>query len=395
MEQINTGNWPFDGSITKDVQVEDLTLECLAFANACGISLNGTERVSGVMHYAWQASEKTSFEAIDSFIAYINTHKIPSFVLHDKRPSTPAEPEFLGRGLTRCATTEMLAQLEDDQMAFGLETLNKYLNEGVRPGVLSGTVATAYPCDIEERRAAFATESMQGFQVICDETNNPPSVVETGDLNVDILLNLNHISTKLSDMGISWQGGASQNINTEYAAGYAKHVLQLQEDHGVKPNPLVMIDGKLVASDTTEENTARVLDLFERASRIGVGTKTGRVSCAEQNESNVPKDSVVVYGYDVSSRHDSAVKTTIQKNADGTFKVLDIHTITALDVAMITDKQQRQMEHAETAEFLTEMRKESGRNEVISPAYVAALNAADTRKKQKKVKTKNRNKRSR
>lgn len=460
MEQINTGHWPFDGSITKDVQIEDLTTECLAFANECKISLNGTERVSGVMHYAWQAAENADFNAIDEFIAYVNFHKIPSYVQHEKRPRShyQTQPEelvwnppagmnrgvieadaigFLGRGMTRSRTTEMLMQLEDDQIAFGLEALNKYLEEGVRPAVLTGRVScadenpsivpTAYPSDIEERRAAFAAEqsalsvdaspteaqewlrqfdapdveikTVQGlhetksgaatFQVICDESNNPPDVVETGDLNVDILLDMNHISAKLSDMGISWQGGSSQNINSEYAIGYAKHILQLRDDHGVEPEPIVLIDGKLVAGETKKQNHARVIDLFKHAAKVGIGKRVA-IDYAEN-----PKGSQIITAYDVSLREDNAVQTVTRKDLDGNMYVLSTHSICAYDVARITDKQTRQMQHAETAEFLTEMRKESGSTATITPAHVAALNAQDARRKQKKVKSKTRSKRSR
>lgn len=430
MEQINTGHWPFDGSITEDVQIEDLTAECLEFANERKISLNGTERVSGVMHYAWQAAENADFAAIDEFIAYVNYHKIPSYVLHEKRPrshyqTVPADPAEettpIGRGLTRSKTTEMLMQLEDDQMAFGLEALNKYLGEGVRPGVLTGdveiktaqglhttksgadTIATAFPSDIEERRAAFAAETEQegmqrvvemfpdgqNFQVICDETNNPPDVVETGDLNVDILLDLNHVSAKLSDMGISWQGGASQNIDSEYARGYAEHILKLRDDHAVDPEPITLIDGKLVAGETKKQNHARVIDLFKHAAKVGIGRRTA-IDYAEN-----PKGSQIITAYDVSIRNDEATQIVTRKDLDGSMYVLSTHSISAYDVAKITDKQTRQMQHAETAEFLTEMRKESGRSATITPAHVAALNAQDARRKQKKVKTKTRNKRSR
>lgn len=455
MEQLNTGNWPFDGSITEDVQIEDLTPETMMYAAARGISLNGTERISGVMHYAWQAAENASFDHIDEFISYVTINKIPSYVLHEKRPrshyqtqpeplwSPPAglkrgvipeaEVAFLGRGMTRSRSTEMLMQLEDDQMAFGLEALNKYLNEGIRPGVLTGKsdiVATAYPSDLEERRAAFAAESSQlsvdaspaeaqewlrkldtpdveiktvqglhetksgadvfdSFEVICDERNNPPDVVETGDLNVDILLNLNHISAKLSDMGISWQGGTSQHIDEEYARGYAKHVMQLRDDHGVDPEPIVLIDGKLVAGETKKQNNARVIDLFKHAAKVGIGKRVA-IDYADN-----PKGSQIITAYDVSLRDDNAVQTVTRKDLDGNMYVLSTHSISAYDVARITDKQTRQMQHCETAEFLTEMRKESGSIATITPAHVAALNAQDARRKQKKVKSKTRNKRSR
>lgn len=454
MEQLNTGNWPFDGSITADVQIEDLTPEVLEYANERKISLNGTERISGVMHYMWQAAENADFDAIDEFISYVTVNKIPSCVLHEKRPrshyQTQPEPLWMpcagtergviadseitwpGRGMTRSATTEMLMQLEDDQTAFGLEALNKYLGEGIRPGMLTGKsdiVATAFPSDIEERRAAFAAESSQlsvdaspaeaqewlrkldtpdveiktvqglhetksgadvfdSFEVICDERNNPPDVVETGDLNVDILLNLNHISAKLSDMGISWQGGSSQNINTEYAIGYAKHIMQLSDDHAVEPEPITLIDGKLVAGETKKQNHARVIDLFKHAAKVGIGKRVA-IDYADN-----PKGSQIITAYDVSLREDNAVQTVTRKDLDGQMYVLSTHSICAYDVARITDKQNRQMLHMETAEFLTEMRKESGSHATVSPAYVAAMNAQDARKKQKKVKTKTRNKRT-
>lgn len=481
MEQLNTGNWPFDGSITADVQIEDLTPEVLEYANERKISLNGTERISGVMHYMWQAAENADFDAIDEFIAYVTVNKIPSCVLHEKRPrshyQTQPEPLWMpcagtergviadseitwpGRGMTHSATTEMLMQLEDDQIAFGLEALNKYLGEGIRPGMLTGKsdiVATAFPSDIEERRAAFAAEqsalsvdaspaetqewlrqfdgpdqrvidavaredhafhqsqvakmqtgveikTVQGlhetksgaevlswdkFQVICDETNNPPEVLETGDLNVDILLDMNHISAKLSDMGISWQGGSSQNINTEYAIGYAKHIMQLRDDHAVEPEPITLIDGKLVAGETKKQNHARVIDLFKHAAKVGIGKRVA-IDYADN-----PKGSQIITAYDVSLREDNAVQTVTRKDLDGQMYVLSTHSICAYDVARITDKQNRQMLHMETAEFLTEMRKESGSHATVSPAYVAAMNAQDARKKQKKVKTKTRNKRT-
>ncbi len=201
MEQINTGHWPFDGSITEDVQIEDLTPETLAYASDRHIFLNGTERISGVMHYVWQAAEGTDFALIDEFISYATINKIPTCVSHDKRPPslnadavvqeqwvppagivrgivppyeidfkiTPSadglNPDiaFKGRGMSRSASVEMLMQLEDDQMQFGLEALNKYLDEGVRPAVLTGRVSCA------------------------DE--NPsvvPSVAETGDVTQEM-----------------------------------------------------------------------------------------------------------------------------------------------------------------------------------------------------------------
>jgi hypothetical protein len=229
------------------------------------------------------------------------------------------------------------------------------------------------------------------FKFICEETNNPPDVVETGDLNVDILLDLNHISAKLSDMGISWQGGSSQNIDHDYAAGYAKHILQLRDDHDVEPEPITLIDGKLVAGETKRENHARVIDLFKYAAEVGIGKFSGQ---KPPFAVNTPKGSQIITAYDVSLREDNAVQTVTRKDLDGNMFVLSTHSICAYDVARITDKQTRQMQHHETAELLTEMRKESGSLATVSPAYVAAMNAQDARKKQKKVKTKNRNKRA-
>lgn len=424
----------------------------LEFAKQMGISYEGVKPIDGVQFHMFQAPKGVSWEDIDTLREVMTNLDIKTCIQHEKRPlahyrtqpemwTPPAGMErgiipnadiaYRGRGMSRSATDEMLMQLEDDQMQFGLEALNKYLEQGVRPGVLTGrvscaeenpsVVATAWPSDLEERRSAFASQEdrafhqrqlaqMQSgvkiktvhsmhetksgadvFQVICDETNNPPDVVATGDLNVDILFNMNHVSAKLSDMGISWQGGSSQKIDSAYASGYAKHILQLRDDHGVEPEPVTLIDGKLVAGDTKKQNHARVIDLFRYAADVGLGDFSGQ---RPPYESNIPKGSQIVMAYDVSIYKDTSVKTVMRKDADGNMHVLSTHTISALDVARITDKQNRQMQHAETAEFLTEMRKESGSTATISPAYVAALNAQDARKKQKKVKTKNRNKRA-
>lgn len=383
----------------------------LDFAKHYGIAYEGTQPISGITYHVFNAPKGVRWEDIDTLLAVFTHLEINSTVQHEKRPP----------------------------------------------------------------------RKIYDYQVICDETNNPPSAVEAGNLNVDILLDGHHVSTDLSKMGIEWEGKASQKIDPDFAKGFAQGIVdtralrgmsrcatsemlaQLEDDQmqfglealnnylgdGIRPGALAGADvaASLDASlekvrkeaesyvpeqvyRTSEEReeiahqltttlkpgepetvaTAYPTDLEERRAALAAeneqagigrgrlrpfeapyGAQTGRVSCAEENPSTVP-----------STHEENAQKffdvSKINPEFGAAIEVKAAVTITKEDLDAPfgpADKALRQAELQLQADELNEFRREVGRPATVTPAYLSALSAAHVRSKQKKVKTKTKNRKKR